>query len=72
MKPLHLGDGVYPLTTYCVKPYPHSAPLTQEQKIFNKHLEQAFGILKGRYRILLKRVDSLITNVSDIIVSCVV
>ena len=55
------------------------APLTQEGRIFNRKLsgarvsvEQAFGILKARYRILLKRLDLLITNVSDIIVTCVV
>lgn len=79
IKPLILGDGAYPLSTYLMKPYPQSVALTRDEVKFNKKLsgarvlvERAFGILKARYRILLKRLDSQITNVSDVIIACVV
>ena len=77
VKPLMLGDGAYPLSTYVMKPYPYSNALSREQINFNKKLpaarvniERAFGIVKARWRILLKRLDSQITNVSDTILAC--
>ena len=60
-----------------MKPYPYSNALSREQINFNKKLsaarvtiERAFGIVKARWRILLKRLDSQITNVSDTILAC--
>ena len=74
--PLLLGDGAYPSTTWFVKPYPSNIPLTDTQK---KSLssarvidEKGFGLLKGRWRCLLKRLDNDIEYVSDVILSCVV
>ena len=79
VKPLILGDGAYTLNPNLMKPYRHSIQLSLEHRKFNKKLssarvivERAFGVLKARYRILLKRLDSSITNVSDIIIGCVV
>ena len=79
VKPLILGDGAYTLSPNLMKPYRHTIQLSREQRKFNKKLssarvivERAFGVLKARYRILLKRLDSSITNVSDIIIGCVV
>ena len=79
IKPILLGDGAYPLSPWLVKPYPHRAPLSNSQRKFNRKLssarvtvEQAFGILKARFRILLTRIDCRIDNVSNtILASCV-
>ena len=34
-------------------------------------VERAFGILKGRWRILLKRIDVSLENVPDIVTACI-
>ena len=59
-----LSDIAYPMTLWQVKPFSFTLNLTEREKLFNKHLslarvivEQAFGVLKGRFRILLKRMD---------------
>lgn len=57
---LHLlGDSAYPLQTFLLCPYKDNGHLTRKQKNFNKKLsstrviiEQAFGLLKGRWRRL--------------------
>ena len=79
VRPIILGDGGYPLLTWLMKPYNITRPLTQSQKKFNKTLssaravvERGFGILKARWRCLLKRLDANIENVSSIVVTCVV
>ena len=33
-------------------------------------LERAFGLLKARWRCLLKRLDNQIENISEVIISC--
>jgi hypothetical protein len=35
-------------------------------------VERAFGMLKGRWRILLKRIDVQLTNVPDLVSTCLV
>ena len=79
VKPLLLGDSAYPLGQQLIKPYLFRNGIDQEQSKFNKlfsgarvTVERAIGVLKARYRILLKRLDSDITNVSDVIIACVV
>ena len=64
VRPLLLSDSAYPMTLWQVKPFSFTLNLTEREKLFNKHLslarvivEQAFGVLKGRFRILLKRMD---------------
>ncbi|XP_028516196.1 protein ALP1-like [Exaiptasia diaphana] len=78
IKPLLLGDSAYPLTTFILKPYPENTRDPKEVH-FNKELsrarvsvECAFGMLKGRWRILQKRLDSNIAFVSKIITACCV
>lgn len=57
-----IGDPAYPLLDWVLKDYPRSDHADRES--FNVYLnlarvkvEHAFGRLKGRWRILLKRID---------------
>ena len=75
VRPLILGDGAYPLFPWLIKPYPQGPALTGVEKGFNRKVsfarvvaERAFGILKARWRCLLKRIDAETANVSDQII----
>jgi hypothetical protein len=55
-----IGDEAFPLRSYLMKPFPNRH-LTHEQRIFNYRIcrarrivENAFGILASRFRVLLK------------------
>ena len=74
-----LGDAVYLLLPWLMKPYLENASTTRQQHNYNyRHsrarmiVENAFGHLKGRWRCLLKRIDSPVLNVSNIVASCTV
>ena len=63
IRQLLLGDGAYPSTDWLLKPFPNNIHLIETQKQINKALsggrvivERAFGLLKGRWRYLLKRL----------------
>lgn len=78
IKPLLLGDSAYPLSPWLLKPF-HEGTNDPEEINFNKELsrarvsvECAFGILKGRWRILQKRLDSDIAFTNQIIIACCV
>lgn len=74
-----LADSAYKNTTYVITPYRDNGHLTRVQKQFNfKHsstrvyIEQAFGLLKGRFRIL-KHVNIYRTElIPTLIVACCV
>ena len=72
-----LGYRAYPLSAWMMKPYAYSPNLTRAEKRFNKKLssarvslERAFGLLKARWRCLLKRLDDQIENISEVIIPC--
>ena len=74
-----LGDPAYPVLPWLMKAYPEHSGMSAQQKLFNYRLsrarmvvENAFGRLKGRWRCLLKRNDSLLPNVILITTACVV
>ena len=79
IRPLLLSDRAYPATLWQVKPYKQIIMLNHSQKKFNKALssarvtiERAFGVLKGHWRCLLKRLDNNLENIPDIILACCV
>ncbi|CAI2190083.1 3462_t:CDS:2 [Funneliformis geosporum] len=73
-----IADSAYPLKTYLVKPFSNFDILTHRERKFNKiHssmrmvVEQAFGLLKGRWRILLKEVNCTdLERITRIIHAC--
>ena len=74
-----LGDVAYPLLPWLMKPYLENASTTRQQRNYNyRHsrarmiVENAFGRLKGRWHCLLKRIDSHVLNVPNIVASCTV
>lgn len=76
--PLLLGDSAYPLSTWLLKPY-HKGTNDPEESNFNKELsgarvsvECAFGVLKGRWRIHQKQLDSDIALTNQIVTACCV
>lgn len=75
---LVLGDAAYPLLQWLMKPYIETPNSSESVKNFNyRHsrarmvVENAFGRLKGRWRILLKRLDCSLDNVSATVSSCI-
>ena len=61
--PLLLADSAFPMETWLMKPY-SNALLTKDQRYFNYRLsrarmvvEGAYGQLKGRWRLLLRKSE---------------
>ena len=74
-----MSDSAYPTSLWQVKPFSFTLNLTEHEELFNKYLssarvivEQAFGILKGCFRILLKRMDTGLQNTVKTIITCCV
>jgi len=72
-----LGDGGYPLLDWPVTPYRDNGHLTRQQKYYNKKhsssrikIEQAFGLLKSRWRCLRNNLEVLIDIVPHVISTC--
>ena len=79
IRPLVVGDSAYPLKTWLLPVIKDNGALTRDQKKFNYELskarivsEHAFGLLKGRWRALLKRLDEDHQRIPDTIIACCV
>ena len=76
--PLIIADSAFPLEKWLMKPY-GDAVLSEKQKYFNYRLsrarmvtEGAYGQLKGRWRVLLKKCESTDEEVRRCTLACVV
>ena len=77
--PLIIGDSAYPLLKWLVKPYPNRGLLTPDEREFNKKLSAArsvvggaCGMLKGRWRLLLRNVEQQTRTLSKtVLTTCV-
>ncbi|XP_017466842.1 PREDICTED: uncharacterized protein LOC108359474 [Rhagoletis zephyria] len=65
-----LADSAYPLSKYLIAPYRDNGHLSREEKQFNYYLsstkvfiEQTFGILRGKFKIL-NHID--VRNMRDV------
>jgi len=76
-----LGDAAYPPRSYMLSPYkavrgrnllPHEQDFNYKQSASRMPIERAFGLLKGRWRILLGRVPGTLQNVPKVVGCCVV
>lgn len=72
-----VGDDAFSLHTNLMKPYPERS-LTQNRRIFNYRLsrarrtvENAFGILANRFRVLLNPIPLAVEKVEIITYACV-
>ena len=79
IRPLVLGDSEYPLKTCLLPVIKDNEALNGGQKKFNKELskaqmvsEHAFGLLKGRWRALLKCLDEDHWRIPNTIIACCV
>ena len=70
VKPIILGDSAYPLTRWLIPPYKKLQNMSRESRRFNDEhvrsrepVERAFGVLKGRWRIINTEVDEEINRV---------
>ena len=75
-----VGDAAYPCRPWMLAPFKgHKDGLSREEYHWNfvqsstrMCVERAFGMLKGRWRILLKRMDVHLKNVPDMVSTCLV
>ena len=79
IRPLVVGDSAYPLKTWLLPVIKDNGALNQDQKNINKELakarivsEHAFGLLKGRWRALLKSLDEDHWRIPNTIIACCV
>ena len=71
-----VADEAFPLRQWLMKPYPQRN-LTHDQRIYNYRLcrarrivENAFGVVANRWRVLAKRIDITPTRVELVVLAC--
>ena len=79
IRPMIVGDSAYPLKPWLLRPFKDNGALNQDQRNFNRELskarivsEHAYGLTKGRWRVLQKRLDEDCERVPDTIIACCV
>lgn len=72
-----LGDAAYPLQKYLITPYRDYGNLTQKQRNFNYKfsvcrvkIENAFGLLKARFRQLIRLNFHTVQRCCKFIIAC--
>ncbi|XP_065674196.1 uncharacterized protein LOC136091141 [Hydra vulgaris] len=72
------GDSAFPLTRHFLKLYPKNLELSEFQKNYNKIfcgarrvVENAFGPVKARFRVICKRMECNINFATRIVNACV-
>ena len=77
--PYIVGDSMYPLLSWVMKPFSHSIALSDDKRTLNYRLsrarivvENAFGRLKARWRRLMKRNDMHVDKIPTVIAACCV
>ena len=78
VRPLIVGDTVY--KTWFIRPFKDDGGLTRDQGNFNREVSKArivsehalseHGMTKGRWRVLLKRLDEDSDRIPDTIIAC--
>ena len=74
-----IGNATYPMRPCFILPFKGSkSGLSREKQYWNfiqsstmMVVERAFGILKRRWQILLKRIDIPLHNVPDVVIACI-
>ena len=76
--PLVLGDSAFPFQTWLMKPFTN-AGLSPQESYFNYRLSRArmttgcaYGKLKGRWRVLLRKCESPPEKVCTVTLTCIV
>ena len=79
VRPFILGDSAYPKRNWLLQPFKVTGHLNGDQRKYNKELskarivsEHAFGLTKGSWRVLLKRLDEDSDRVPSTIIACCV
>ena len=72
-----VGDSAFPRYTWLIKPYNENTRDPRKRHL-NKRLcsarvvsEHAYGMLKGRWRILYKKTECKLKNIRHVIMACI-
>ena len=72
-----MGDSAFPARPWLLKAYPDTTK-NQKEVYFNKTLraarvvsEHAYGMLKGRWRLIYKKTESRRRNIKAVIMACI-